>query len=221
LYRRLDPFLGLFADHFIGGTELEGGLLSNAIIVLRHLLEKIVGDAAFCQQWLPQFTQAHLDSIRGLFPALQIGLALARAQPEVCFVCFVLVRRDYSTLRTQHPLHSFVQRNRIKFLAFLFIYIFLNVLLLTDFGLTHTQKPEELEALVEDLVSRIASLDPRDVLFIPGGWRCLKTQSFIMHVVFCTGEDRLFAHMLGLVFIVALLVVCRPACVPRAFEASH
>eukprot|EP00048_Salpingoeca_helianthica_P023358 m.23852 g.23852 ORF g.23852 m.23852 type:complete len:4219 (+) comp8583_c1_seq1:2019-14675(+) len=129
---RLDPFLGLFADHFVGGTELEGGVIRNAIIVLRHLLEKIVGDAEFCQRWLPDFTPANLEAIRALFPALQMGLMLSRAEPE---------------------------------------------------------KPEELEELVNDLLTRISALDPRDVLFVPGGWRSLKTQSFIMHIIFRTGVE--------------------------------
>ena len=82
--RKTDPFIGLFADPFVGGTELEGGVVSNAIVVINFLVQRLETDYVLRGLWLPEILPTQLDLIKETAAALLRCLPLAKAKPQVC-----------------------------------------------------------------------------------------------------------------------------------------
>lgn len=83
--RRIDPFIGLFADPFVGGTELDGGLVPNAIFFVCKMLEAMQReDSDFKPRWMADFSQSDFSLLTEVHAALMRAMPLARAQPQVC-----------------------------------------------------------------------------------------------------------------------------------------
>lgn len=66
----------------MGGTELEGGIIPNAVVVISYLLRRIAADDAFGACWLPEWPAARLDLLREAEAALLRCMPLAKAHPE-------------------------------------------------------------------------------------------------------------------------------------------
>lgn len=83
--RRIDPFIGLFADPFVGGTELDGGLVPNAIFFVCKMLEAMQReDGDFKPRWMADFSVSDFSLLTEVHAALMRAMPLARAQPQVC-----------------------------------------------------------------------------------------------------------------------------------------
>jgi hypothetical protein len=82
--RQLDPFICQFADAFVSGTELEGGMTANAIAVLvkiiDRLLEKVLVDDPNC--FLLGLSEAQLSALSNFKERIQAAHEIAAAQPQ-------------------------------------------------------------------------------------------------------------------------------------------
>ena len=83
IFRRIDPFIGLFADQFVGGTELDGGLITNSLIFVNYLLKRMLSNEDFKAQWLQGLPEANLTAIADVQKTLQETVPLSRTEPQV------------------------------------------------------------------------------------------------------------------------------------------
>ena len=49
------------------------------------------------------------------------------------------------------------------------------------------QRPKELSSFVQQWAAKIAALDVRDALLVPGGWTSLTGQNSLMHIILRAG----------------------------------